>query len=116
MTAWLDGAVQAARQREIPWDAARAARVARGVDVGRERARIRSTAVARLAVGGLASAALCASLVQLSQAIRMGSPPERELAARHSSITPLEAAAEPLFVERPVGDGGDAMSDEPLAP
>ena len=115
MTPLLDGVVQAARQREVPWDAARAARVARGIDVGLERARLRSTAVARFAVGGLASAALCASLFQLSHSIRIGSPPERHFAAGHASIAPPEAA-EPLFVERPVGDGGDAMSDEPLVP
>jgi hypothetical protein len=108
----LDADVQAARARAVPWDPARSARIAQRITVGRERSRLNSTLVS-LAVGGLASAALCASLLQVSQAIGAGSPTDRPVIGTSGSYTrEAQPEPEPVFVERPIGDGGDQVSTD----
>jgi hypothetical protein len=110
----LDAAVQAARDRAVPWDAKRSVRIAQRITVGRERSRLNSTIVS-LAVGGLASAALCASLVQVSQGIGAGSPSDRPVVVdtSRSNAPDTQPEAEPAFVERrPIGDGGDQVSTD----
>lgn len=113
MNRFLDAEVQAARDRAVPWDAARSARIAQRITVGRERSRRNSTLVS-LAVGGLASAALCASLLQVSQAIEAGSPTDRAVLVdtSRSNAPDPQPEAEPAFVERPIGDGGDQVSTD----
>jgi hypothetical protein len=107
----LDAQLQAARDREVPWNAQRAARIAQRITVDRERSRLGSTIVS-LAVGGLASAALCASLVQVSQAIGEGSPSERSgvVEASRGDAPDAQAEVEAVLVEGPVGDGGGQVS------
>lgn len=109
----LDAEVQAARDRAVPWDAERSARIAQRITVGRERSRLNATLVS-LAVGGLASAVLCASLVQASQAIGVRSPTDRPVVAdtSRSHAPDTQPEAEPAFVERPIGDGGDQVSTD----
>jgi len=109
----LDAEVRAARDRSVPWDAARSARIAERITLGRERSRRNATLVG-LVVGSLASAALCVSLVQASQAIGTGSPSDRSVVAdtsrSNAAGTPPEV--EPAFVERPIGDGGDRVDSD----
>ena len=108
----LDAEVQAARARAVPWDAQRSARIAQRISVGRERSRLDATLVS-LAVGGLASAVLCASLVQVSQAVGAGSPSDRPVVDPSGSNAPdTQPEVEPAFVERPIGDGGDQVSTD----
>jgi hypothetical protein len=108
MSRSLEAAVQGARARSVPWDAARATRVANGITSARERSR--ASAKLLFALGGLASAALCASLVQVSQGLRIGPDREQPFAVDTSRIQAPEAdlGAEPGAIERPIGDGGNA--------
>lgn len=108
----LDAEVQAARDRAVPWDAQRSARIAQRISVGRERSR-RNSALLSLVVGGLASAALCASLVRVSQASGAGAPTDRlVLDSSRSNAPDAPPEAEPAFVERPIGDGGDQVGSD----
>jgi hypothetical protein len=108
MSRSLEAAVQGARERTVPWGAERATRVARSIRVGRERARASATLC--FAIGGLASVALCVSLVQVSQSLRIGSAPERPFAIDTSRLQAPEA--EDGAAERPIGDGGDQASSD----
>ena len=105
MSRWLEASIEAARARHVPWDAQRAARVERGVAAQRARSAV-AAPLARLALGGLASAALCASVIHVSQLIR-----ERGVSdERFEETAPLVQAGPPdppaPLGERPVGDGG----------
>jgi hypothetical protein len=109
MSRWLEASIEAARERDVPWDSERAARVEQGV-VAR---RARSAAVsfipwplARLTLGALSGAALCASVIHVSHLIRERGHSEGPIGeiAPISQADPPEAPAS--VGERPVGDGG----------
>lgn len=105
MSRWLEASIDAARARPVPWDAEHAARIERAVAARRARSAV-TAPLARLTLGGLASAALCASVIHVSQLIR-----ERGLSEEGSEeAAPLVQADPPespaSLGERPVGDGG----------
>jgi hypothetical protein len=129
----LENLANAARERPVPWSAERSARVERRITRGRERSPLAAPA-ARFALGGLASAALFACLVHLSNVHRDALSLERDLAGTISSAPvssgpvssdtvpsgagpsgagPREETSrvvtpetEPADGDRPVGDGG----------
>ena len=110
MSRWLKASLEAARAQEVPWDAERAARVGRDIAARRARSAVAASFIsrplARLTLGGLASAALCAAVIHVSQLIReRGYSEERfgEAAPLLQADLPEPAAARG---ERPVGDGG----------
>jgi hypothetical protein len=105
MSRSLEALIEAARDRDVPWDARRELDVERRIVARRER-RVISAPFARVALGGLASVALCASVIQVSQFIRERGRAEE----RFEPEAPLHGgpltAAEAWSAERPVGDGG----------
>jgi len=99
----LEAAIEAARARGVPWDAERSARVERRIAARRVRS-VMAAPLARWALGGLASAALYASVIHVSEVLR-----ERAvLTERFDEAAPPPEAPpdEASLDERPVGDGG----------
>ena len=95
----LEAAIEGARARAVPWDAERSARLAR--EITRRRGRSRApTKFAQLAAGGLASLALFASVVHVSDAIRDSAPEGEPTSSASASEVELQ------HEERPIGDGG----------
>jgi hypothetical protein len=109
MSPSLEAAIESARARDVPWDAERSARVERAIASRRTRWAM-SARWARWTLGGLASAALYASVLHVSA---VGGEPRvsREEGASEQPA-PVSAASlgvapdEVSLGERPVGDGG----------
>jgi hypothetical protein len=101
-------AIAEARARAVPWDAKRAAHVARVIASGRDRSRATIT-VAGLTFAGLASAVVFASVVRFSHPPRAGTQSEDEGRTAPSAFVPPPEAA---LDERPLSDGGFEASIE----
>jgi hypothetical protein len=105
MSRSLEAVLESARERAVPWDAQREQGVARKIDARRQRSAL-SAPLARWTLGGLGSAALCASVLQVSQLIREREPAEERFEWGVPSALEAAREAEEWPAERPVGDGG----------
>lgn len=107
MSRSLEAALEAVRAREVPWDGERSARVERRIGASRGRSGLPAP-LARWALGGLASVALCASVLHVTRASPERGAPEPRFdepappSAAPSGVPPEDDAP----AERPVGDGG----------
>ncbi len=106
----LELAVASARARAVPWDSQRAERVGRRLAGERGRSWV-TAGVTRFALAGLGSAALFASSLRLSSALRDGEPPAHHLEVSALGMPDSEAD----FVEPRWGDAGyDASQSAPF--
>jgi hypothetical protein len=100
----LEAAIESARAQEVPWNAERSARIEAAI----ASKRVRWAMSARWALGGLASAALYASVLHVSGITREEGASEPQIdepappSAAASGVPPEEVS----LGERPVGDGG----------
>jgi hypothetical protein len=109
----LEALAKAARERPVPWNAARGTRVERSIARGRERSRA-AAPVVRLALGALASVVLFASFVRASRLVQVDLSVEAERATAPIVTEPFVGIPEPepADVDLTVGDGGFADSGE----
>ncbi len=106
MSRSLEGVLAAARGRDVPWDARREQAVERRIQGLRQSSAL-SSPFARWTLGGLGSAALCASVIQVSQLIReRGLAEERFHSGAPSALERPAPEVEEWPAERPLGDGG----------
>ena len=106
----LELAIADARARAVPWDNQRAERVRRSL-AGERRSR-GMVGLTRFTVAGLGSAALLASSLRLSSALRDGEPPAHHREVSAVAVPGEEAAyAEPRW-----GDAGYDASESAHAP
>jgi hypothetical protein len=101
----LELAVASARARAVPWDTERAERVGRRLASERGRSWV-TAGVTRFALAGLGSAALFASSLRLSSALRDGEPPAHQLEV--SALAPADSETD--LVEPRWGDAGQDAS------